>query len=241
MTLINRFWNGGNVWEMPKIGDYEVAFEVAGPAAMFTRPDTGSTPISYPVPTASAARGMFDAILRRPHIYVNPTKVEICAPIRYQRYVTNYGGPLRSQGQLKKSNNYQLIATILLDVCFRIYGEVKMKKMSTRGTGKNQLRRRSGQDWRPQFKKLFDDRLEIGQTFYTPCLGWKEFVPNYLGPFRKTTRRQYACDNMVISSFLRSMWDHRKLQPEYAQDWWIVKGVLSYIHQIPTEDELNAE
>ena len=28
---------------------YEVAFEVAGPAAMFARPDTGSTPISYSV------------------------------------------------------------------------------------------------------------------------------------------------------------------------------------------------
>ncbi len=35
-----------------------IALEVAGPAAMFTRPDTGATPISYPVPTYSAAKGM---------------------------------------------------------------------------------------------------------------------------------------------------------------------------------------
>ncbi len=34
---------------MPK--PYEVQFEIEGPAAMFARPDTGSTPISYPVPT----------------------------------------------------------------------------------------------------------------------------------------------------------------------------------------------
>ncbi len=27
----------------------EIRFEVEGPAAMFTKPDTGSTPISYPV------------------------------------------------------------------------------------------------------------------------------------------------------------------------------------------------
>ncbi len=72
---------------------YEIKFEVEGPAAMFTRPDTGSTPISYPVPTSSAAKGIFDAILRRSHIFVQPTKVEICKPIRYERYVTNYGGP----------------------------------------------------------------------------------------------------------------------------------------------------
>jgi CRISPR-associated protein Cas5d len=38
---------------MKKGGDllmdkYEIAFEVAGPAAMFARPDTGGTPTSYP-------------------------------------------------------------------------------------------------------------------------------------------------------------------------------------------------
>jgi CRISPR-associated protein Cas5d len=219
---------------------YEVRFEIEGPAAMFTRPDTGSTPISYPVPTLSAAKGLFEAILRRPHIYVQPSRVEICKPIRYERYVTNYGGPLRNQGQIKNNNNYQLIATILVDVCYRIYGEVRLKQMSTRGKGLTQLRRRRGKDWRPQFKELFDERLGRGQTFYTPCLGWKEFAPSYLGPFRGDTKRETSVDDIVIPSFLRSMWDHRQLKPEYVQDWWIVRGIMSYLHQIPTEEELNA-
>ena len=43
---------------------YECAFEIAGPTAMFTRPDTGATPVSYPAPTYSAAKAMFEAILR---------------------------------------------------------------------------------------------------------------------------------------------------------------------------------
>jgi CRISPR-associated protein Cas5d len=219
---------------------YEVAFEIAGPAAMFTRPDTGSTPISYPVPTASAAKGIFDAVLRRPHIYVQPTHVEVCKPVRFERYVTNYGGPLRSQGQIKNNNNYQLIATILVDVCYRIYGEVKLKQ-STRSKEVPQLRRRRGQDWRPRFKGLFDERLQRGQTFYTPCLGWKEFAPSYLGPFRQDTRRETTVDEIAIPSFLRSMWDHRQLKPQYVQGWRIVKGLMSYVYQIPMEDELNAE
>ena len=223
------------------MSEYGVAFEVAGPAAMFTRPDTGSTPVSYPVPTASAAKGMFDAVLRRPHMYIKPTRVAICSPIRYERYVTNYGGPLRSQGQIKANNNYQLVATILVDVCYRIFGEVKMKEMSTRSRETPQIRRRRGQDWRPRFKTLFEDRLRRGQTFYTPCLGWKEFVPTYLGPFRETTSRQDTVDDIVIPSFLCSMWDHRQLKPEYVQDWRIVKGVLSYAHQTPTEDDLNVK
>lgn len=35
---------------------YEIRFEVQGHAAMFTRPNIGSTPISYPVPTFSASK-----------------------------------------------------------------------------------------------------------------------------------------------------------------------------------------
>lgn len=219
---------------------YEIAFEVAGPAAMFARPDTGATPVSYPVPTSSAAKGMFDAVLRRRHMYVNPTCVEVCSPIRYERYTTNYGGPLRSHGQISNNNNYQLIATILVDVCYRIYGEVKMKQMSTRGKDVPQMRRRRGQDWRPRFKNLFEERLQCGQTFYTPCLGWKEFVPSYFGPFREKTQRDTTVDDIIIPSLLCSMWDHRQLKPEYVQNWHIVNGVMSYVHQFPTEDELYA-
>jgi len=221
---------------------YEVSMEIAGPAAMFTRPDTGAAPVSYPVPTFSAAKGMFEAVLRRGHIYVNPTRVEICKPIRYERYVTNYGGPLRKQDQIKKNNNYQLIATILVDVCYRIYGEIKMKQLSTRGEKRTtQLRPRRGRDWRPRFKEIFDQRLANGQTFYTPCLGWKEFVPSYVGTFRPDTQREKSVDEIVIPSFLRSMWDHRELKPEYVQDWIIVKGAMSYVNRTPTEEEINAE
>jgi CRISPR-associated protein Cas5d len=221
---------------------YEVRFEVEGPAAMFTRPDTGSTPISYPVPTSSAAKGMFDAVLRRPHIYIQPTLVEICRPLRHERYVTNYGGPLRKQDQVKNNNNYQLIATILVDVCYRIRGEVRMKRMSSRTrAGSTQLRRRRGRDWRPEFKALFDDRLTRGQMFYVPCLGWKELVPTYFGPFREGTRRYETEGEIVIPSLLHSMWDHRQLKPEYVQDWRIVKGVMSYLYQTPTEEDLDAQ
>jgi CRISPR-associated protein Cas5d len=138
-----------------------ISFKVAGPAAMFTRPDTGATPISYPVPTYGAAKGMFDAVHCRSNIYVRPVRAEICSPIRYERYVTNYGGPLRKARQIDQNNNYQLIATILVDVCYRLFAQVKEK-------------RRSGQrkaDYAGQFREEFERRLREGQTFYTPCLG----------------------------------------------------------------------
>lgn len=213
---------------------FQIAFEVEGPVAMFTRPDTGSTPISYPVPTYSAAKGIFEAVARRPQIYVHPTCVEVCRPIRYERYVTNYGGPLRKQDQMKKDNNYQLYATVLVDVCYRIYGEVRAKQSSTRGTAREQVRRRRGRDWRPEFKRLFEERLAYGQTFFTPCLGWKEFVPRYFGPLRSGTTPDRSV-NLDIPALLHSMWEHRQLKPEFRQNWQIVNGVMSYEKQIPPE------
>jgi CRISPR-associated protein Cas5d len=222
--------------------DYSVAFEIAGPAAMFTRPDTGSTPISYPVPTFSAAKGMFEAVAWLPHAYIQPTKVEICRPVQYQRYVTNYGGPLRSQVQLKKNASYQLIAIILVDVCYRIYGEVRVIKNSTRGKGDLRWRKRRGtKNYYAILRDRFKERLEKGQTYYTPCLGWKEFVPTYFGPIKKDTKREESFDDIVIPSFLYSMWEHRQLKPKYLQDWRIVKGMMSYSNQTPKEEELDVE
>ena len=42
---------------------YPVKMEIAGPTAMWTRPDTGDCPVSYPAPTCSAVRNIFQSIL----------------------------------------------------------------------------------------------------------------------------------------------------------------------------------
>jgi CRISPR-associated protein Cas5d len=215
---------------------HEIAIEVEGPVAMFTRPETGSTPISYPVPTYSSAKGMFEAVARRSHIYVHPTRVEICKPVRFERYVTNYGGPLRKQDQMKKDNNYQLYATVLVDVCYRIYAEVGAKQSSTRGKARPQVRQRRGRDWRLKFKDLFDERLARGQTFYTPCLGWKEFVPSYFGPLRQGTKPDRSV-NLVVPALLHSIWEERHFRPAFRQDWHIVHGVMSYDQRSPGHAE----
>jgi len=216
---------------------YDVAFEVAGPAAMFSRADTGSTPISYPVPTWSAAKGMFDAVAWQPHVYIHPTGVEICKPIRYERYVTNYGGPLRKQKDITQGNSYQFMATILVDVCYRIYGEVRLKKGSTRGKDRPQIRRRRGRDWRPLLKQRFEERLANGQTKYTPCLGWKEFVPSYFGPLRDQDEQGNDIEpvptgDIHIPAMLISMWENRQYSPIFRERW-IVDGVMSYEQERP--------
>lgn len=203
-----------------------ISLEVVGPAAMFARPDTGVTPISYPVPTYSAAKGMFEAVARKTNIYIDPIRIEICKPIRHWRYVTNYGGPLRKPGQVTENNNYQLIATVLVDVHYRIHARLKEKQRS----GQRKM------NYVQEFKKEFEHRLQEGQTFYTPCLGWKEFAPTYFGRLRPDTEPDRNV-NLVIPSLLHSMWSNQCLCPTYRQNWEIVNGVMSYEQRRPPDVE----
>ena len=103
---------------------YQVSMEVAGDTALWTRPDTGDSPCSYPAPTYSAVRGLFESILWGPAVRIIPRKVELCSAPQYHSYATNYGGPLRKSSLISKDNNYQLFATVLTGVCYRLYADV---------------------------------------------------------------------------------------------------------------------
>lgn len=219
--------------------EHQIALEIAGPYAMFARPDTGSTPVSYPVPTFSAAKGIFEAVARIGQVYIKPISVEACKPVRFERYVTNYGGPLRTPDQFKGDNNYQLFATVLVDVCYRLYADLVPKRTSTPGRKRSATRKRrhgAAKDWAAILKNRFEDRLATGQTFYAPCLGWREFVPSYCGPLRPETQPD-ASVNLTIPSLLQEMWDDKQLKPRFVQGWQIVDGVMSYRHRRPDDAE----
>ena len=200
---------------------YECKFEIAGPTAMFTRPDSGSALASYPAPTYSAAKGMFEAIVRLKSSYIRPTKVEICAPIQFQKYTTNYGGPLRKSKLVASGDSYQLIATVLVNVCYRVYGVVE--RAADPPDNFNDLH---------ACQEIFLRRLERGQFYYTPCLGWKEFIPSYVGLFRDTTAPDTTI-NLKIPSMLHSVFDRpsngkRLERAHYVQNAQIENGVMKY-------------
>jgi len=186
---------------------------------MFTRPDTGGSFVSYPAPTYSAAKGIFESIARLKSAYIRPTKVEVCRPIQYHRYATNYRGPLRKVNQLKKDASYQLIAVILADVCYRLYGVVEEAMPSPVST--NHLH---------ALQEMFERRLKNGQCHATPCLGWKEFTPSYVGPFRDGTVVESSI-SLEVPSMLHSVFDtpvNGKWGPRFLQNVRIEKGVLEY-------------
>lgn len=217
---------------------YPIEFEIAGPAAMFTRPDTGAAPVSFPVPTWSACKAMFESVARgffdsngKPQAFFCPTEVEIWRPIRFEKYVFNYRGPLRKPAEIDPDNgggsSYQLPATILADICYRIRGEcisIPTDNAKTVNTAH-------------ALQEMFLRRLKQGYSKYAPCLGWKEFLPTYFGEYRQALGnspdapvKQTDID-LLIPGLLHSIWDtpvSGAYKPVF-REVRIEKGVLKFI------------
>ncbi len=210
---------------------YYVQFEISGATAMWTRPDTGDSPVSYPVPTFSATKGMFESICWLKSADIKPMKVEICAPPVFHTYSTNYGGPLRKSKIMKKGSSYQLLATVLINVTYRLYAKVEnvdsnIRQLSARARRSPTL---SG-DGAHAYRDMFERRLKRGQWHSVPFLGWKEFTPSYVGPFREETE---VCQriNTVLPSMLHSVFSKPKFgkyKPKFQQNVAIENGVLVY-------------
>ena len=97
--------------------------------------------------------------------------------LQFHRYTTNYGGPLRASDAMAKGASFQLFAMVLVNICYRLYAEADFAGHH----GGIAVAAPHA------FRDAFNRRLESGQWFYTPCLGWKEFAPDYVGPFRPET------------------------------------------------------
>ena len=210
---------------------YKIDMEIAGPTAMWTRPDTGDCPVSYPAPTYSAVKGVFESILWGPAVEVIPKKVEICSPVRYHAYTTNYGGPLRSAKSCKDGSSYQLLATVLIGVCYKLYAEIRPNphkdklpenalKWDSRTTSPGHA-----------YQDIFNRRLRLGQCYSIPSFGWREFTPSYFGPLRTDTEVLSSMPDIIIPSMLREVFGGGYNSPVsyvYDQNVIITAGCLIY-------------
>lgn len=212
------------------MSDYTVSLEISGPTAMWTRPDTGDAPVSYPAPTFGAVKGIFESVLWSQWAEVVPTRVEICRPITYHNYTTNYGGPLRKT-KIMPGGSYQLLASVLVNVCYRMYATIQSDASGYAKHGKPGMQNTGTTNGAHAYQEVFDRRIKRGQLFAIPCLGWKEFTPDYIGPFRTETQ---VCENidLVIPSMLRTCFPKGKYsnyEPVFDQQVEITRGVLSYV------------
>ncbi|MDR3164607.1 MAG: CRISPR-associated protein Cas5 [Synergistaceae bacterium] len=205
--------------------------EIAGDTAMWTRPDTGDSPVSYPAPTYSAVKAIFKSVLWGPAIEVIPVKAEICAPVQFHTYYTNYGGPLRKTQNIESGNSYQLCATVLIDVCYRLYARVvpywEKDRLPQKAREWDEATTSPGH----AYQAIFNRRVKRGQCYSVPSLGWREFTPSYFGEFREETC--VCCDmpTIIIPSMLRHVFPDgygSELSYRYDTDVKIEGGVLIY-------------
>lgn len=217
---------------------YSVALEISGPTAMWTRPDTGDSPVSYPAPTYSAVKGIFESILWIQAVEVIPIQIEICAPIVYHSYNTNYGGPLRKGVVIQSGGSFQLLALALINPCYRLHAEIRHNPKAN-GAISERTRAWQNKTTSPEhaYQEIFNRRLKRGQSFSIPFLGWKEFVPDYVGPFRQTSQVMRDI-NLQIPSMLRQVFPnglHSELQYVYDNDVEITEGVLTFKEVVDVE------
>jgi CRISPR-associated protein Cas5d len=151
--------------------------EVWGDFACFTRPEMKVERVSYDVITPSAARSIFDAILWKPAIYWQVTKIEVLQPIRWINLRRNEVGSIISArtaktamtagtGQLGiniEEDRQQRAGLFLRDVRYRLHAKFLMTDKA------------SSSDSPAKFAEMFKRRAEKGQCFNQPYLGCREF------------------------------------------------------------------
>lgn len=173
--------------------------EVSGPYACFTRPEMKVERVSYDVITPSAARAVFDAILWKPAIRWQVTRIEVLSPIRWISVRRNEIGKVmantkglfvdetNSEGKLV--NRQQRAGLFLRDVRYRLFAEFDFIPPEERGAVYNPVPEYLHdqeelevvrQDERPaKYAAMFERRARKGQCFNQPYLGCREFSAQF--------------------------------------------------------------
>jgi len=167
--------------------------EVSGDYACFTRPEMKVERVSYDVITPSAARAVFDAILWKPAIYWQVTKIEVLAPIKWISVRRNEVGKIaspRGNGIFIEDDRQQRAGLFLRDVKYRLYAEFRFIPPEKRAmvinpvpewlvdpneVGDLQNPESRKDETEAKYAAMFERRARKGQHFHQPYLGCREF------------------------------------------------------------------
>ncbi|MEO8671929.1 MAG: type I-C CRISPR-associated protein Cas5c [Tahibacter sp.] len=173
--------------------------EVSGDHACFTRPEMKVERVSYDVITPSAARAIFEAILWKPAIRWQITKIEVCNPIRWISVRRNEVGAVVSASNVKSAmrsgsgalalyvedERQQRAGLFLRDVRYRIHARFERVDHKTHQANYPRLVGQldnddEGEAFRQpesdaKYAAMFERRARKGQCFNQPYLGTREF------------------------------------------------------------------
>lgn len=150
-----------------------IAIKVWGEFACFSRPEYGAERVSYPVITATAAKGILEAIFWKPEFRWRVYAIDVLKPIKWFGIQRNEIKTRQSYDTAKNwmqnggigsydavENRDQRNTLLLKDVAYIIYANVLAD---------------SG-DLAAKYRDQFRRRLQRGQYFSSPYLGCREFM-----------------------------------------------------------------
>ena len=155
----------------------EFCLEVRGDYACFTRPELKVERVSYEVMTPSAARAIFEAILWKPAISWQVSRIDVLEPIRWISLRRNEVGSkvstrvveatmrrgTGSLGLYVDEDRQQRAALFLRDVGYRIHARMSLTPAAYPGESI------------VKFAEMFRRRAKGGQCVNQPYLGTREF------------------------------------------------------------------
>ncbi|MDY0042569.1 MAG: type I-C CRISPR-associated protein Cas5c [Desulforhabdus sp.] len=145
--------------------------KVWGDNACFTRPEMKVERVSYDVMTPSAARGILEAILWKPAIRWQVTKIDVLNPIRWESVRRNEVGAVmspRTKQLFVEDHRQQRAGLFLRDVAYLIHARFGM---TTSAGSADNVRK---------FEDMFIRRAGKGQCFHRPYLGCREFAAHFV-------------------------------------------------------------
>jgi len=168
--------------------------EVSGPFACFTRPEMKVERVSYDVMTPSAARAVFEAILWKPAIRWQVSKIEVLNPIRWINLRRNEVGKVASMRVPyiyadDESVRQQRAGLFLRDVKYRIHASFEVRDPSFHKSNFPHLSKRTvnadegdlekDPNLMVKFMTMFERRAAKGQCVNQPYLGCREFAADF--------------------------------------------------------------
>lgn len=178
--------------------------EVWGDYACFTRPEMKVERVSYDVITPSAARAIYEAILWKPAIRWQISKIDVLNPIKWSSVRRNevgkkIGGPTQAQlagrsdvpvGIFIEDARQQRAGLFLRDVRYRIYARFEFipigKRKHNRAVSpefwadpEEQMQFIHADEKEAKYAAMFERRAKKGQCFHRPYLGCREFACNF--------------------------------------------------------------
>lgn len=179
--------------------------EVSGDYACFTRPEMKVERVSYDVITPSSARAIFEAILWKPAIRWQISRIEVCEPIRWISVRRNEVGAVVPMGSVRtamkagtgdlalyvEDERQQRAGLFLRKVRYRLHA--RFERTTNAASHKSNYPHLAGRldaaedrenqkqpdESDAKYAAMFERRARKGQCFNQPYLGSREFACDF--------------------------------------------------------------